>query len=165
MRVVALPRQGGKTTQMIRLAAAENLYIVCISRQEAMRVAREARRFGLNMPFPITWDDFARRLYFGKGINGFLFDNLDMLIQRMAAPVPVVAVSLTDDSQPPDHLPGAGARQLWSAWECHDCEETGPSESGNADAEASAHAVAEGHHAFASHVSGRHYFGANAAEA
>lgn len=68
---------------------------------------------------------------------------------------------MPDDQRELDdaHLPGAGARQLWSAWECHDCEETGPSESGNADAEASAHAVAEGHHTFASHVSGRHYFG------
>ncbi len=94
--VRVLPRQGGKTTEMIRLAAEEWLYIVAITEEEGHRLYRKAIEAHINIPYPITWDDFVNRRYYSKGVNGFLIDNLDMCVQSMTT-VPVRAVTLTGD--------------------------------------------------------------------
>jgi hypothetical protein len=94
MEVYAKPRQRGKTTDLIKLAAEEFLYIVCIDRTEVRRVADEAREMGLDIPFPLTWHEFASGLYHGHGIQGFVIDNLDLCIQQVT-PAPIRAVSLT----------------------------------------------------------------------
>jgi hypothetical protein len=93
MEVYAKPRQRGKTTDLIRLAADEFLYIVCIDRHEVARVWAEAEKMGADIPQPITWDEFANHHYYGSGIKGFVIDNLDMCIQQMTT-VPIRAVSL-----------------------------------------------------------------------
>jgi hypothetical protein len=96
MLVYARHRQEGKTTDLIGLAAEESLHIVCVNRNEVMRVAAEARKMGLDIPFPLTWQEFASGLYHGRGIKGFVIDNLDLCIQQ-ATPIPIRAVSLTDE--------------------------------------------------------------------
>lgn len=94
MKVIAQPRQSGKTTELIRESAERFAYIVCIDRREADRVAAEARAMKLDIPFPITWEDFLGKKYFAPGIRGFLFDNLDIMIERMAG-VPVHTATFT----------------------------------------------------------------------
>jgi hypothetical protein len=94
VKIVTEPRQRGKTTELIRLSAEEDLYIVCANRTEAQRVAGVAREMGLSIPFPLTWGEFASRQYHGRGVKGFAIDNLDACIQQMT-PVPIRAVSLT----------------------------------------------------------------------
>ena len=99
MKVIARPRQGGKTTDLVRLAAAEFLYVVCPDRQQVRHVQRVARDMGLDIPFPMTWGEFLRGDYRSKGVKGFVIDNLDLCIQGMSH-VPVRAVSLTDEDAP-----------------------------------------------------------------
>ncbi len=89
-------RQGGKTTEMIRRAEAEFAYIVCPDKRQADWVARKAREMGADIPYPITWENFVRGDYYGRGIKGFVIDNLDLCIQSMTA-VPVMAVSWTEE--------------------------------------------------------------------
>lgn len=96
MKVRVLPRRGGKTAEMIRLAAEEFLYIVCPDQAEARRIAGEAERLGLDIPFPLTFSEFRNHDYYGKGIKGFAIDNVDMFVQSMTH-VPVRAVTLTGE--------------------------------------------------------------------
>ena len=98
MKVRVLPRQGGKTTEMIRLADDEFLYIVCATQDEAKRVWRAALEQGANIPTPITWREFCDHQYYGKGVQGFLIDNLDLCVQSMTT-VPVRAVTLTAEPE------------------------------------------------------------------
>jgi len=98
MDVIVTGRQGGKTTQLIRRAAEQFAYIVCPDRTQAGRIARKARAMSLDIPQPITFDDFIQRRWHGRGIRAFMLDNLDACIQSMARGVPVTAVTLTDDS-------------------------------------------------------------------
>ena len=93
MEVYAKPRQRGKTTDLIRLAAEEWLYIVSPDQNMARYTAEMAGKMGLDIPYPITWGEFASRHYHGPGIKGFVIDNLDMCIQQMTT-VPIRAVSL-----------------------------------------------------------------------
>ena len=105
MNVYARPRRGGKTTELVRLAAEEFLYVVCPDRQQVRYVQRVARDMGLDIPFPMTWGEFLRGDYRSKGVKGFVIDNLDLCIQQMTT-VPVRAVSLTDADAPVPATPG-----------------------------------------------------------
>lgn len=96
MKVIATGRQRGKTTEMIKLAAAEFLYIVVPTTKRAEQVFHEARGMGLDIPFPLTWHEFAQRRYHPPGTNGFLIDDLDVCVQAMT-PLPVKAISVTVD--------------------------------------------------------------------
>lgn len=104
MKVYARPRQGGKTTELVRLAAGEFLYVVCPDRRQVRYVAQLARDMGLDIPFPMTWGEFLRGDYRAKGVEGFVIDNLDLCIQGMSH-VPVRAVSLTDEDAPIPAVP------------------------------------------------------------
>lgn len=105
MKVIARPRQGGKTTELVRLAADEFLYVVCSNSERVRQIARMARGMGLNIPEPLTWREFSDGHYYGQGIKGFVIDDLDTCIQEMTH-VPVRAVSLTDADAPVPATPG-----------------------------------------------------------
>lgn len=104
MKVIARPRQGGKTTELIRLAAEEFLYVVCPDLAQVRYVSQMARDMGLDIPFPLTWHEFSAGRFHSRGINGFVIDNLDMCVQQMTT-VPVRAVSLTDADAPVPSVP------------------------------------------------------------
>ncbi len=94
IRFVSGGRQYGKTTEMIRTAAETNSYIVCPHRQQVLYVQRLAEKLGVNIPFPITWDEFQRGQFSPMGVRGFVIDDLDQCIEYMARGVPVHAASL-----------------------------------------------------------------------
>jgi hypothetical protein len=98
VKVVAQPRQSGKTAELIRESAERFVYIVCFDRREADRVWRTSLQMKLDIPNPITWEDFLEKRYHAPGIRGFLFDNLDAMILRMAGGIPIHTVTLTTDS-------------------------------------------------------------------
>ena len=95
MKVIYLPRGKGKTTELIKMAAKENNYIVCISQAHCRVLFNQAQSMELDIPFPITFSEFINHEYHGKGINGFMIDNADMLLQQMSS-VPINAVTITD---------------------------------------------------------------------
>lgn len=94
MKIIIRGRQQGKTTELIKLAAEEWLYIICPSKMQACNVAKQAIDLGVDIPYPLTWLDYVNGNYYGKGINGFAIDNLDMCIQHMSS-VPVKAITLS----------------------------------------------------------------------
>ena len=94
MKVIVSGRGTGKTTALIRLSAEGGCYIVCHSWEEANRVYGRAVEMGLRIPVPITHDEFLSSRYYGRGIRGFLIDNVDMLLSRLSS-VPIIAFTAT----------------------------------------------------------------------
>lgn len=94
MQIFVSGRQAGKTTQAIKLASEENLYIICPDVRQVSLTWELAHKLRLPIPFPITWQEFLEKKYYGSNINGFVIDNLDMCIQAMTA-VPIHMVTLT----------------------------------------------------------------------
>ncbi len=94
IKTISLPRSGGKTTALIKEAAANNYYIICANLQEVDRIELQARKLKLTIPQPITYTDFDRKSYYGAGITGFLFDNVDEYLQNKTK-VPIKTVSIT----------------------------------------------------------------------
>ena len=97
MKIIHRARQMGKTTEIIKIAADTFSYIVCLNHREADRIAKLAKEMKLDIPLPISFDEFKRNNYYFPGIKGFVFDNTDLFLQNLAYPVPVWAASFTDE--------------------------------------------------------------------
>lgn len=93
MKIIIRPRRAGKTYELIKLAAENNLYIVCANKSQVRDIADHAHKLGFNIPFPLSWGEFVGQQYYGKNIDGFVIDNLDMCVQSMT-PVEIKAITM-----------------------------------------------------------------------
>lgn len=75
-------RQCGKTTSLIRKASAENLYIVCASKERVRYVADLARRMEVDIPFPISLSEIPLRGCMRNVLVDDVEDVLSALIGR-----------------------------------------------------------------------------------
>lgn len=97
MKVIRGARQSGKTTELIRLSAQHQYApIVCATHAEAYRIAEQAREMEVQIPFPLTYDEFRARKYEGRHIDAFYIDNADHILQYMTH-VRIAAISITDE--------------------------------------------------------------------
>jgi len=97
MIVIVAKRQTGKTSTLIRLAHEQGGYIVCRSKSMAGDIANMARKMECNIAFPITYEEFIDKRYYGKMISKFYIDDADALLQSMTV-VPIEAVTLTQEA-------------------------------------------------------------------
>ena len=84
MRIIYGPAGSGKTTQLIKIAAKHDYYMVVKSAAEARRVKHEAIKLGYDILFPLTYREFLDNKYYKSGIKGFLIDNADMMLQELS---------------------------------------------------------------------------------
>lgn len=77
-KMIIKPRQTGRTTEIIKMAAENNLYIVTTDRQRALYIAKMAQKLGLKIPFPITIRELPVRPY--SFINEVLIDDADQVL-------------------------------------------------------------------------------------
>lgn len=98
MQTILLPRRVGKTTELVRMSAETSAYIVVQSKAAAAHAFAIAKHLGLDIPYPITHAEFIAEEYYGKGITGFLIDDADALLQKLARCVPILAASITNNS-------------------------------------------------------------------
>lgn len=94
MHVFATERGFGKTTELIKLAAEHGGYIVCRDRRMAGEIADMARKRELHIAFPITYDEFLNKRYYGQNISRFYIDDADALLQSMSS-VRIDAITVT----------------------------------------------------------------------
>lgn len=95
-RIIASGRQAGKTMALIELCAREGGYIVCHSKDEAVRVFHKAREMGYRINQPLSYAEFVNGEYYGKGVRQVYIDNVMMLLNYLSG-VPIRAVTLTLD--------------------------------------------------------------------
>ena len=84
MRIIKLGRGQGKTYQLITKAAERNAYIVCRDRKEAERIFQAAIARGLDINFPITFQEFINKRHYGRGTKEFMIDDVDMLLECLS---------------------------------------------------------------------------------
>jgi hypothetical protein len=96
MRVLVGEVRSGKTTELVKMAASQWLYIVCPTKQRIDNIMDIARRIGADIPFPITFREYAERRYHPRGIKGFVFDDLDHCVATLSGSVPVVGFSICE---------------------------------------------------------------------
>ena len=94
--VITAARGAGKTTELIRYAAAEHLTIVTADHILARNVTRMARTLGLRIPGPITWRELVAGELRGRPVPGLAIDDLDLCIgQAFGIPVRAATLNVT----------------------------------------------------------------------
>jgi hypothetical protein len=92
-----------KTERAIRLSASSPwpTYIVSATHKDAGRIFRRAVELGLEIPFPISFDEFLKGAFCGKNIKGFIVDDVDRLLRVLGRGVPIVALTVTEREEQP----------------------------------------------------------------
>lgn len=105
----------GKTDALIKISHDTGQYIVC--RMSAVHeIASRARFLKTPVPFPISYGEFIEKRYYGKGIKGFLVDDVDALLNEMTRGVPVTQITMrSDDWQPTKDFNDMSAAAIDSA--------------------------------------------------
>lgn len=102
MDIIIGKRGYGKTTELIRRSADENIYILTTTRQRASHIYEMAREMGLNIPYPVTMDEYLRGDKFrGSSIrrDGLLIDDADDVLQFIFAGIPIKEVTISDHDE------------------------------------------------------------------
>ena len=93
MKIICRNRQSGRTTEVIKKCAKYNYALIVVpTAQMANYVWKMAKEMGISIPYPITFEQFADGMFYGKNIDAFLFDDLDGSLKIMARGVSVDAV-------------------------------------------------------------------------
>lgn len=98
MKFIARPRKAGKTTELIREAEKSYSHIICPDYRSANIIWAHALELGVVIPYPITWDEFKTGKYYGAGIDSFMIDDADIILQNMS-PLPIKAITVTEESK------------------------------------------------------------------
>lgn len=96
MKKIIKPRGKGKTTELIKLSAKTNTYILVRDRKRQRRVAELADSMNINIPYPVTLDDYMRTQFRGSFINHILIDDADDILQRFFNTVVIDAITITE---------------------------------------------------------------------
>ena len=104
MELYVRSRRGGKTSAMLRKAATDDYQIVCQSERCVHDILRRAKKDGLSIRRPITFDSLYDGVKLrGAHCKGLIIDDLDKLVlyllQRMAHGNNIIAASVTGDPE------------------------------------------------------------------
>lgn len=92
-KIIGGSRGSGKTTQLVMESHETGLYIVCMDRNRAQIIMDVAKGLRLNIPFPITVDEF---ILSGSRINKVLVDDIeDVLTKFMGIPIEMASTSMS----------------------------------------------------------------------
>lgn len=90
MNITIGGRGSGRTTKLIKACAADKgSVIVSPTRRNAEYIANLAKQMGLDIPEPISFEQFQNRRYQGNRVSGFYFDNLDAILSMLSGGVPI----------------------------------------------------------------------------
>lgn len=98
MKVIARPRGGGKTTEVIKLSAESGAYIVCHNIHEVERVAALAKELGLDINYPITSNEFIHHSDGSPFVRKpVIIDNIELFLEyTMRYPIGTITVSIDE---------------------------------------------------------------------
>ena len=97
MDIIYKGRGKGKTTELIKMSAEKNLYILVADRNRQREVFNLARDLNLNIPFPITVEDYFRSDKLrGSFINTILIDDADYILQQIFNTVVIDTITITN---------------------------------------------------------------------
>lgn len=101
MKLIHTGRGMGKTTKLIRYSAESGDYIITFNHNSARRIFEMAQKLKLEIPFPLTYQEYLGQHYAGKRISGFLLDDVDLFLQYTSRGVPIHAITITAEA---DHV-------------------------------------------------------------
>ena len=100
MEIIFRGCKSGKTTEIIKQSIENGYTIVCNSKKEAVSIYKQANILKeakqVIIPFPLTYDEFLTKRWFGKIITGFLIDDVDRLLHYISNGIPIKTITITN---------------------------------------------------------------------
>lgn len=97
MNIIYKSKGKGKTTELIKMSAEKNLYILVADRNRQREVFNLSRDLNLNIPFPITVEEYFRSGKLrGSFISTILIDDADDVLQQIFNTVVIDTITITD---------------------------------------------------------------------
>jgi hypothetical protein len=95
--IIVGSRGSGKSTALLKQSAEEQIYILTGTRSQAQCLYNQAREMGLNIPFPVCWDEYMKGHFQGTSIqeDGVLIDEASHLLSRVLKGIPIKTVTWT----------------------------------------------------------------------
>lgn len=101
MDIIIGKRGYGKTTKLIRRSSEENIYILTKDGLIAKRIAKMAKEMGLDIPYPVTVNEyFLGDRFKGSSIrrDGLLIDDADEVLKCIFDGIPIKEITITDNN-------------------------------------------------------------------
>lgn len=95
MKVIAKPRRGGKTSELIKLSAETNTYILVANKQRQKEIVRLADLMNINILYPVTVDDYMKTQFRGSFIKNILIDDAEDVLRAFLYTVTIDAITVT----------------------------------------------------------------------
>lgn len=100
MNIIYKNRGKGKTTELIKISAEKYLYILVADKNRQREVFNLARDLNLNIPFPITVEDYFRSDKLrGSFIKTILIDDADDILQQIFNTVIIDTITITKETE------------------------------------------------------------------
>lgn len=101
MKKIILPRGKGKTTELIKLSADTQKYILVADRNRVREIQHMAEKMGLDIPYPVTVEEYHRNHFQGSFIRkqGLLIDDVEDVLKRFLNGIEIVAMTITDEQE------------------------------------------------------------------
>lgn len=96
MKKIIKPRGKGKTTELIKLSAKTNTYILVANKKRQRQLMELAYSMNVIIPYPVTIDDYMRTQFRGSFIKHILIDDADDILQRFFNTVVIDAITITE---------------------------------------------------------------------
>ena len=97
MKVIAKPRRGGKTTELIKLSAETNTYILVANKMRQKEVMRLANLMNITIPYPVTVEDYMKTQFRGSFIKNILIDDVEDVLHAFFYTVAIDAITVTTE--------------------------------------------------------------------
>lgn len=97
MKKIILGHGEGKTQKLIRISHETCTYILVANADRQREIAHMAREMKLDIPFPVTVNDYLHTKFRGSFIKHILIDDAEDVLQRVFYTVEIDAITLTKD--------------------------------------------------------------------
>jgi hypothetical protein len=96
MNKIIKGRQQGKTTELIKRSAETGTYILVADRKRVQQVYRQAESMHLNIPYPVTVEEYMQSGFRGSFINSILIDDADDVLSRVFSNVRIDTITMSE---------------------------------------------------------------------
>ncbi|WP_424245912.1 hypothetical protein Dip510_000845 [Elusimicrobium posterum] len=99
MKIFTGSRGSGKTTEMLKALPKKGYgYIVVPNERFAREIVLEADELGIKINFPLTFNEFLNKRYYGKNIDWLVIDDVDALLSYIThSGVSIYAIALNGE--------------------------------------------------------------------
>ena len=99
MEKIILPRGEGKTTKLIQMSHDTWTYILVVDGKRQREVTNLARKMEIDIPYPVTLEDYLRSRFHGSFIRRILIDDADDVLKALFPNLEISAITMTEQSE------------------------------------------------------------------